>query len=368
LDLIILVHIWALAPLAYGWLLFPHWRARPNDPVTTIAVLDAVVTVYLLIRTWVTLRGPEQRLVYLWPWVDAGLVTVTLLILQRPTDVLATLYLIPIAEAAGTLKPGYAAGLAVASGAGYLAVAAHVVGRGRASWDIALVFQLAIVLVLASLYGAIIRVATDYVRTVERAAFQRELALEIHDGVQYLLVAMASRLELAGHLVTEAPARAAQIIAAEREVARRALDELRYLVRRLRASPQAADLATALRHQVADLANRWSFDLHLDLPVRLPRLTPAAEHAVLRMIQETLTNAAKHAQAKHVTVRMRAEGRQLVCVVEDDGIGFDPAATSGVLDALHERARTGGGTLEVWSAPGQGTRITATFPALGGRA
>ena len=86
---------------------------------------------------------------------------------------------------------------------------------------------------------------------------------------------MGMRLELAARLVTEAPDRAAHILMAERETARRAADELRYLVRRLRAAPQA-DLAEALRTQIAAMADRWPFDLEVTAASELPRLAPAA--------------------------------------------------------------------------------------------
>ncbi|MDR7588179.1 MAG: histidine kinase [Armatimonadota bacterium] len=104
----------------------------------------------------------------------------------------------------------------------------------------------------------------------ERDRFQRELAREIHDEVQHLLVTLAQRLDPASRLIREAPERAGRIAAAETDTARRAADEMRYLVRRLRAAP--VDLAAALRTLVAGTADRWP----LELVVRPLRRCPAS--------------------------------------------------------------------------------------------
>jgi signal transduction histidine kinase len=199
---------------------------------------------------------------------------------------------------------------------------------------------------------------------MERAEFQRELAREIHDGIQHLLITLGKRLELAQPLILEAPARAVQIVEEERETARRAADELRYLVRRLRSGPtRHADLATALRLQVAALAERFPYAIDLVLPPALPRLQPAPEHALLRCIQESLTNVAKHARAAHVEVRLGVSEDALACTITDDGVGFDPAGTASAgLEGLRERVRALGGVLEVRSAPGAGTTVTTRIP------
>jgi len=124
-----------------------------------------------------------------------------------------------------------------------------------------------------------------------------------------------------------------------------------------------ADLATALRTQITAKAGRWPFDLDVVAAPTLPRLTPAAEHAVVRLIQECLTNVARHAQAQHARVRVEPADGTLRCVVWDDGAGFDLAQVEGGgLAGLRERVAGVGGTLEIHSQPGQGTTVTATFP------
>jgi len=207
---------------------------------------------------------------------------------------------------------------------------------------------------------------------MERAEYQAALAREMHDGIQHLLVTLSARLELATRLLAESPSRAAAIVAAERDTARRAADELRYLVRRGRAildaprtgaAEDGAGLARTLRAQLAATADRWPFTLSIDLPAVLPHVPPATELAVLRVIQESVTNAAKHASATTVEVHLADSDGSLTCTISDDGVGFDPgtAAEQG-LAGLRERVRTLGGSFSISSAAGTGTTVTAVFP------
>jgi signal transduction histidine kinase/DNA-binding response OmpR family regulator len=103
---------------------------------------------------------------------------------------------------------------------------------------------------------------------------------------------------------------------------------------------------------------------HSDLEVRF---APEIETAAFRIIQEALTNVARHADVKEVDVRLWANEQILGLQVEDHGKGFDPQAiqllkpTIG-LSGMHERATLCGGQLEVDSEPGSGTCLTAEFP------
>jgi signal transduction histidine kinase len=87
----------------------------------------------------------------------------------------------------------------------------------------------------------------------------------------------------------------------------------------------------------------------------------------LRVAQEALNNALRHADAERIELRMEPRDRSLVVTVADDGVGFDPAAP-GVrsrrlgLTSMEERARALGGTLAVVSRPGEGTTVTLEVP------
>jgi signal transduction histidine kinase len=367
LELIILAHLWALAPLALLWFLVPRWRGPHAPDARALSILTLTAIAYLAVRTWRTLRAWKPRYNLVWPYVDVLLITAALALVRDPTDALALLYFLPLASAVASGSLTNLLGLTAVAAAGM----AFVVVRATSPWTISIVYRIVAIVVVTSVYGWVIRTVALYERAAERADYQKELAREIHDGVQYLLAAMGARLELARRLLTEDPDRASQILNEEGETVRRAGDELRYLVRRLRTEARHVDLATALRQQVSAMADRWSFAIDVNIPARLPRLAPQAEHAILRTIQESLTNAARHAQARRVEVRLLVVDSGLQCAIRDDGVGFDQEAATqadggGGLWHLRERVAAAGGTLEVRSARGQGTTITATFPIRDG--
>jgi len=96
------------------------------------------------------------------------------------------------------------------------------------------------------------------------------------------------------------------------------------------------------------------------------RYTAELESAVYRVVQESLTNASKHGGARRASVELRDDGATVEVVVWDDGSGFDPGAgTEGFgLLGMRERALLLGGTLDVDSAPGQGTTVRLSVPAV----
>lgn len=147
-----------------------------------------------------------------------------------------------------------------------------------------------------------------------------------------------------------------------------ALGEVRRLAFDLR--PTVLDdlgLVAALRRLAADLAERRS--LHVEVALGGlrddSRFAPELETVVYRVVQEALTNVARHAHASHVTVALTVEGTRLRAEVTDDGVGFDPPTgrpTSLGLAGMTERASLVGGELEIVSVPKVGTTVRLEVP------
>jgi signal transduction histidine kinase len=125
----------------------------------------------------------------------------------------------------------------------------------------------------------------------------------------------------------------------------------------------------AIRFLAEGVAKRANLSIQIKTTVS-GRLPGAVEIAVYRIVQEALTNAAKHSKANQVQIRIGRRNRVFSCSIEDDGVGFDLLATQSNfkrrglgLIGMQERLNGIGGTLSIVSAPGKGTRLLIQVPA-----
>ncbi|MFO7602342.1 MAG: GAF domain-containing protein [Gammaproteobacteria bacterium] len=129
-------------------------------------------------------------------------------------------------------------------------------------------------------------------------------------------------------------------------------------------------LAPALRWYVQRQTKYLGLQISLQLPDDLPRLNSEIETACFRIVQEAITNAARHAHASHVQVTLTTDPGNVTLTIQDNGTGFDVDRAKqyrvedggfGLL-GMTERAQLVGGQLDLRSAPEQGVTLTATFP------
>jgi signal transduction histidine kinase len=202
----------------------------------------------------------------------------------------------------------------------------------------------------------------EQARELSIAAERNRLALDLHDAVSQKLFGLVLSAEAARTLLERDPAAASDQVEKLQGQAQEALEELRSLVFELRPPDLEKDgLAGALRKHVELLGRLGEQELELVVDDGIPA-DPHRDGEVLRIAQEALQNARKHAQANHVAVRLRIDEDGLLLEVEDDGVGFDPDAPATRsrrlgLTSMEERAQRVGGTLEIRSAPGAGTTI-----------
>jgi signal transduction histidine kinase len=196
----------------------------------------------------------------------------------------------------------------------------------------------------------------------EKAAMAREL----HDELGALLT--ASKMDLArisSELGTANPRVREKLAAVMRNIDQ-GLAAKRRIVEGLRPSTLSYfGLGTAARDLAEQIAERSGWRLHIDLPEPDPELPEEIEIALYRVLQESLTNAAKYARARHVRVVLAWDPHCCQLDVEDDGVGFCSAevrTSSQGLFGMRHRVEARGGIFEVTSAPHQGTRIRAVIP------
>ncbi|MGA5817604.1 sensor histidine kinase [Kitasatospora sp. NPDC094028] len=193
-------------------------------------------------------------------------------------------------------------------------------------------------------------------------AERRRIERDLHDGAQQQLVALSMTLGLAEYRLSgSGDARAVELVTRARGEARRALEQLRDLVRGIH--PQVLT-DHGLAAAVAEVAQRHPIPVtaDIDLPGRLP--TPVETTAYFT-VTEALTNAAKHSGATAITVHGRVEAGRLVVRVTDDGRGgADPSAGAG-LAGLADRVALLRGRLMVTSPTGGPTTLRLEVPCSG---
>jgi signal transduction histidine kinase len=222
---------------------------------------------------------------------------------------------------------------------------------------------------LIELLAAHAAVAIENARLLERSRElsiveeRNRLARELHDSVSQKLFGLVLNAEAAATMLERDPAGAAAQVAGLGELAQEALGELRGLIFELRpASLEEEGLAATLRKHVDMLQRVHGREVELRIS-GAARTDPEAEGEVLRIAQEALNNAIRHAEAERIELRLQARDGRLTLTVADDGVGFDPEAP-GLrsrrlgLTSMEERARGLGGTLAVVSRPGDGTTVT----------
>lgn len=200
-------------------------------------------------------------------------------------------------------------------------------------------------------------------------AARRRIAQQLHDGVGQLLTAVQLNLQRA-EMVVGQPAAAS--LADTRTLVDQALQQVRDLAVELRPVVLGdLGLKAALKWYVGRQAERVGFAVDLMDALPEARLPADVEVAVFRVLQEAVTNVARHAGAKNVTVALRRVGGMVELTVADDGRGFDVDAARrramageslGLLE-MQETASLAGGLFTVTSERGRGTTVRARFAA-----
>ena len=187
---------------------------------------------------------------------------------------------------------------------------------------------------------------------------RRRLERNLHDGAQSRFVAVALDLRLARARANE-DREVADVLDRAIENLAGGLEELRELARGIH---PAVLTDKGLQPALRALADRAPVAVEIDAPDRDERLPEPIETTAYFLVAEALTNIAKYAHASRATVRVAPADGGVLVEVADDGIGgADPSSGSG-LRGLADRVAAVGGTLQVTSPPGAGTRVQATIP------
>lgn len=196
---------------------------------------------------------------------------------------------------------------------------------------------------------------------------RRLIAYEIHDGVAQKLTATLYQLQAAQAAAEKAHGDAKSFTPAI-QLLTDSIAEVRRLIGGLR--PPILDelgIVAALDYLVAEYDRDYSLQITMEHDLSHDRLASALESNLFRIVQESLTNACRHSHSQKVAIRLWQADKMLRLEVEDWGVGFDPEevpVSQFGLRGIRERARLLGGSAEVFSRPGEGTRIVVNLPLI----
>ncbi len=220
------------------------------------------------------------------------------------------------------------------------------------------------------LHAEALELAQDLQRSREdlvsaREEERRRLRRDLHDGLGPALGGLILKLDIARDLIGRDPGAAEALLLDLKAQTQAAVEDIRRLVHALR--PPALDelgLVGALRQAAASYDHYdGGLRISIESPQDLMPLPAAVEVAAYRIVQEALTNAARHARAGACTVRVTLAEGALCLEIADDGVGLPEGFQAGVgLVSMRERAAELGGAFAVELAPASGTRVLARLP------
>lgn len=200
---------------------------------------------------------------------------------------------------------------------------------------------------------------------------RKRLAREVHDELGQALTALKLNVAtLQRHFSDEVRSAAHIQVSRVNELIDRTIETARKIARELR--PAILDdfgLGAAIRQAVEQFQSDSGLECEVSIRPEDPQLAPEAATVAFRVLQEALTNVARHAAATRVEVRLRQPNGQLLLEVRDNGRGIEEARLRGVgslgLAGMRERAAQVAGTLEIEGIPGKGTILRLRIPMHG---
>jgi signal transduction histidine kinase len=195
------------------------------------------------------------------------------------------------------------------------------------------------------------------------AAERERIARELHDGTIQTVYSAGLLVESARNQA-EPGSQVAVRLEKAASALNDAIGDLRRSLGALHSTPSPVPLATALQRLGEDPRFRTLVNITPDLQLSgLEPLSPTRTEHILSIVNEALSNVARHASARQARLSARTADGQLILSIQDDGRGFSEGIGTGYgLRNMHDRARLLGGQLEVRSEPGKGTTVLLTIP------
>jgi signal transduction histidine kinase len=368
-------YIWASLGFVLVWLL-AQWSHYPAGTQDVLAAAFVVAFTNLILRSWIAFRSPAGTTGQ-WGWafsiIDIALIAVAVRVTGRAASDLWLLYiLLSVTET-----------LSAAVKAELLLLLLVSVGYALALWPIGLwgtfLTRLFFIYVVSAIARRLHLNAEERRRQLtalrEQLSVEEEksrVARELHDGLGREIVNVILGLEVARRVAVSAPEEIPPMLEENIALLRVAMNDTRDLIFQMRpwtldTEGGSAAFADRLERYARQFAARTGLEVVVECEINEGALNPHMAFGLLRILQESLNNIAKHAHASTVSLRLRSERDSFVAIVTDNGIGFTKLQNlvkTGIgLQSMRERAQDLNGILDVTSHVGKGTVVTVRIPA-----
>jgi len=209
-------------------------------------------------------------------------------------------------------------------------------------------------------------------RHIEREAIieeRRRIAREIHDSVAQSLSYLNLKTKaLSDSVASQNTVQALTELGEIQKVVQDTYEDIRESIDQLSTEIRSLPIIPTLTNYINEFGSNNGIKVQFDVSRTFPQLSPVAELQLLRITQEALTNARRHAQSTEVGVKLEKNGQAVELIVHDNGQGFALAdlekSQPGYhgLNIIRERAEGLGGTLTIDTAPGEGTELKVILP------
>jgi len=349
----------------------------PEMPPLQLYIILATLGVYTALRVFSPLQWRERSLMTYLILIGDFLLCMLLVIYTNGLNSSFLLYsLTPIMTAALLFEEKIAISLA-ATATLILSIAHLALSQfsERFTWIMqGYNLTLLIVYTLFCFVAALVpyRINLNIRRRIEREAIieeRRRIAREIHDGVaQSLGYLNLKTKQVSDSVSSQNTVKALTELSDIRKVVQDTYEDIRESIDQLTTEIRNLPIIPALANYTREFSDNNGIKVKFDVSRPFPQLSPVAELQLLRITQESLTNVRRHAQATEVEVKLGQTSQAVEMLIRDNGQGFDlsnleesPPGYHG-LNIIRERAEGLGGSLDISTAPGEGTAVMVSLP------
>jgi len=351
--------------------------SAPAMPPLQLYIILATLGVYTALRVFSPLRWRERSLMTYLIVIGDFLLCMLLVIYTNGLNSPFLLYsLIPIMTAALLFEEKAAISLAATAtivlSIAHLALSQFI---ERFTWIMqGYNLTMLIIYTLFCFVAATVpyRINLNIRRRIEREAIieeRRRIAREIHDGVAQSLGYLNLKTKIVSDLVSsQDTVKALTELGDIRKVVQDTYEDIRESIDQLSAEVRNLPIIPALANYTREFGNNNGIEVQFKAPKAFLQLSPVIELQLLRIAQEALTNVRRHALATKAVVKLEKTGEAVAMIVRDNGQGFSlsdlekaPPGYHG-LNIIKERAEGFGGSLDISTAPGEGTELKVSLP------